>query len=127
MPKQTINPPALSKPTGYSHVVKAGNTVYIAGQIAMNAKGEVVGVGDVPTQGKQVFANLEAAVKAAGGVKEDIVSITTYLVNRDHLPAYREARAAFFGENPPTSTLLIISGLALPELLIEVSAVAVLG
>ncbi len=127
MPKQTINPPTLSKPTGYSHVVKAGNTVYIAGQIAVNAKGEVVGAGDARAQAKQVFANLEAAVKAAGGAKEDIVSITTYLVSREHIPAYREARIAFFAENPPTSTLLIISGLAMPELLIEVSAIAVLG
>lgn len=127
MPKQTNNPPALSKPTGYSHVVKAGNTVYFAGQIAVNAKGEVVGAGDARAQAKQVFANLEAAVKAAGGAKEDIVSITTYLVSREHIAAYREARIAFFGENPPASTLLIISGLAMPELLIEITAIAVLG
>ena len=127
MPKQTINPPALSEPAGYSHVVKAGNTLYIAGQIARNAKGEVIGTGDARAQAKQVFANLEVAVKAGGGSKEDIVSITTYLVSREHIPAYREARVAFFGENPPTSTLLIISGLAMPELLIEVSAIAVLG
>jgi enamine deaminase RidA (YjgF/YER057c/UK114 family) len=127
MPKEFLNPPALSQPTGYTHVVKAGNTVYIAGQVAVSSKGEMIGAGDVKAQTRQVLTNLEAAVKAAGGAKKDIVSITTYLVSRDHLPAYREARSEFFGENPPASTLLIISGLARPELLIEISAVAVLG
>ncbi|MBI2170597.1 MAG: RidA family protein [Chloroflexi bacterium] len=127
MPKEFLNPPALSQPSGYSHVVKAGSTVYIAGQVALNSKGEIVGAGDAKAQARQVLANLEAAVKAAGGAKKDIVSITTYLVSRDHLPAYREARSEFFGDHPPASTLLIISGLARPEILIEVSAVAALG
>lgn len=127
MPKEFINPPALSRPTGYTHVVKVGNTVYIAGQVPINARGEVVGVGDAAAQSRQVFANLEAAVQAAGGTKWDFVSIIGYLVGREHLPAYREARVAFFGENPPASTLLIVSGLAQPELLVEVSAVAALG
>ena len=126
MSKEFINPDATFRPTGYSHVVKAGDTVYIAGQIALNTQGEVVGTGDITAQTTQVLANLEEAVKAAGGKREDIVSITIYMTNRDDLPAFREARGEFFGKNPPTSTLLIISGLARPELLVEISAIAVI-
>ena len=127
MPKEFINPDTLSTPPGYSHVVKAGNLVFISGQIAVDPNGQVVGVGDIEAQARQVFANLETAVKAGGGRREDIVSITIYLINPDHLTAYRSAREQFFGSKPPASTLLFISGLARPEILLEIEATAVIG
>lgn len=127
MPKQFINPNTLSRPTGYTHVAKAGNLVFISGQVAVNPSGEVVGAGDFEAQAHQVFDNLDAAVKAAGGTKEDIVATTVYMLDRDHLPAFRRVRDHFFGARPPASTLLFITGLARPELLLEVEAVAVIG
>ncbi|MBI4201400.1 MAG: RidA family protein [Chloroflexi bacterium] len=127
MPKQFINPSTLSTPTGYSHVVKTGTLAFIAGQVAVEKGGNVVGTGDIEAQARQVFANLDTAVKSAGGRKQDIVSTTVYLTNRDHLTAYRKAREVYFGSsNLPTSTLLFISGLARPELLMEVEAIAVI-
>ncbi len=127
MPKEFINPDSLSKPPSYSHVVKAGNLVFIAGQIAVNSSGDVVGAGDIEAQAQQIFANLDAAMKAAGGTREDIVATTVYIINRDDLPGFRKAREQFFGNVRPTSTLLLISGLARPELLLEIQAIAVIG
>lgn len=127
MSKQSINPGTLSKPVGFSQVVKAGNMVFIAGQVSVDSKGEVVGKADIEAQARQVYANLEAAVKAAGGKKEDLAATTTYLVNREHVPTVRRVREAFYGANPPTSTLVIVSGLVRPEYLMEVEAIAVIG
>ena len=127
MPREFINPDAISRPTGYTHVVKTGNLVFIAGQIAANPNGEIVGAGDFEAQAQQVFANLDAAVRAAGGTKADIVATTVYMLDRDHLPTFRRVREQFFGSRPPASTLLFITGLARPELLLEVEATAVIG
>ncbi len=129
MAKQFINPDNLSRPTGYTHVVKAGNLVFIAGQVGADRNGNVA-VGDVMAQARQVLANLEEAMKAAGGTKKDTVSITMYVVDtvsRDQMSALRAMRAEFFGDRPPASTLVFVSGLARPELLIEIEARAVLG
>lgn len=124
MPKQTINPQTLPKAVGYSHIVKAGNLVFVAGQVAVDANGNVVGAGDIEQQARQVYANLKAALVAAGGRVEDVVSTTTYLTSRDYILPIRKAREQFYGANPPASTLLIVSGLARPEFLMEVDAVA---
>ena len=120
-----INPDAIHQPTGYTHVTKAGNQVFIAGQIAIGRNGEVVGIGDIEAQTRQALANLDEAVKAAGGTRKDIAAIRVYMVNRDDLPGMRAARGNFW-ETPPASTLLFISGLVRPELLIEIEAVAVI-
>jgi enamine deaminase RidA (YjgF/YER057c/UK114 family) len=108
----------------YTHVVKIGPWVHIAGQTASNGKGEVVGIGDPKAQVEQVFANLTRAVESVGGTLADIVKTTVYVVGQDNLEAIREARVGKFGDKPPTSTLLVISGLARPEFMLEIEAVA---
>ena len=120
-----INPDAIHQPTGYTHVAKAGNQVFIAGQVAIGRSGEVVGIGDIEAQTRQALANLDEAVKAAGGTRKDIAAIRVYMINRDDLPGMRAGRGDFW-ETPPASTLLFISGLVRPELLIEIEAVAVI-
>ena len=120
-----INPDSIHRPTGYTHVAKAGNQVFIAGQVAIDRSGEVVGVGDIEAQTRQALANLDEAVKAAGGTRKDIAAIRVYMINRDDLPGMRAGRGDFW-ETPPASTLLFISGLVLPKLLIEIEAVAVI-
>ena len=108
----------------YSHVVKIGPWVYIAGQTAANEAGDVVGIGDPKAQVDQVFKNLTTAVESVGGELTDIIKTTVYVVGTDHMDAIREARAGKFSDKPPTSTLTVITSLARPEFLLEIEAVA---
>ncbi len=108
----------------YSHVVKIGPWVHIAGQTASDADGNVVGVGDPAAQVEQVFANLTKAVESVGGKLSDIIKTTVYVVGKENTDAIRTARAGRFGDKPPTSTLLIIDGLARPEFMLEIEALA---
>jgi 2-iminobutanoate/2-iminopropanoate deaminase len=122
-----INPPGLVKPAGYTHVVLAGDgrTVYIAGQVAFDSSGQLVGAGNFPAQAEQVFANLGRALASVGGSLGDIVRTTTYLTDRQHIPALREVRARHLDPaRPPANTLIVVSGLARAELLLEIEAVA---
>ena len=126
-----ISPDGLSKPTGYSHVVAAsgGTTVYISGQVAFDAAGNVAGEGDHRRQAEQVFANLQIALAAAGASFEQVVKVTYFVVGltRDVTLALREVRSGFLSaEHPPASTLIAVAGLVDPRLLIEVEAIAVI-
>jgi enamine deaminase RidA (YjgF/YER057c/UK114 family) len=127
-----INPEGLSKPTGYTHVVvtSGGRTVYIAGQVSLNAKGEVVGKNDLKVQTEQVFENLKTALAAAGCTFNNVVKITTYVVNYkpDVIPMIREIRSKYLSsEHPPASTLVGVQGLAREDFMIEIEAVAVVA
>ncbi|MBI4187095.1 MAG: RidA family protein [Chloroflexi bacterium] len=126
MPIQHINPSTSAPPRGYSHVVKDGHTVYIAGQVARDRDGKTVGVGDAKAQVEQVFKNLEAALAAAGGNLSHIVKTNVFMTHREDIPAYRETRAKYVSnDNPPVSTLILCSGLADPDFRIEIEAIAV--
>ena len=130
MRKEFIDPPELGTPPNniYHHVVKVGNTVYIAGQLSRDVNGKPIHVGDAEAQTIQAWANLEAAVKAAGGTLADIVKTNTYVVGRENMAAVRAGRAkAQPPEGRPTSTTVIVAGLADPELVVEVEAIAVIG
>ncbi len=78
-----VNPEGLSKPPGYTHVVIAqpGKLIYVSGQVALNAAGEVVGKDDLRAQTTQVMENLKTALAAAGATPEDIVKVNYYVVN----------------------------------------------
>ncbi len=122
--------PNLSTPRGYSHVVSTsgGRTIYVAGQIAMDKDGKVVGVGDLRAQTTQVFENVKAALAAAGATLSDVVKQNTYIVNlnAEALSVIREVRGQYFpAENPPASTLVGVTALAFADLLIEVEVIAV--
>jgi reactive intermediate/imine deaminase len=121
------NPPSLSKPTGYTHVVQViqGKTVYIAGQVAFDGSGALVGKGDFAAQTRQVMENLKAALAAAGATFANVVKVNTYVTDMSQIAALREIRAAYFGTNPPASTLVQVVGLARPDLMIEIEAIAV--
>jgi reactive intermediate/imine deaminase len=123
-----INPPELTTPTGYTHVVRAaaGKTIYISGQIAFDKNGKVVGAGDFRAQTIQVFENLKAALSAAGATFANVVKVTTFVTDMKYAPILREVRAAYFGPNPPAGTLVQIQSLVVPELMIEIEAIAVL-
>ena len=128
MAREIIQPVSVHSTTGvgYSHVAKAGDTVYIAGQIALDVDGNLVGKGDIEAQTHQVYANLQAIIEELGGSLEDIVKLTTYLTDRSHLEAFRRVRNRFFRVPSPPNTLLFVSGLAHPDYLVEIEAVAFL-
>src|SRR5262245_60798036 len=128
MPSQHINPDTLSRSRGYSQVVKVGNTVYIAGQVSAGADGNVIGKGDPEAQVRQIWRNIEAAVKAAGGTLHNIVKTTTYVTNIQYATEERKVREEVFkSANPPTSTLLVVGGLASSDYMVEIEAIAVVG
>jgi 2-iminobutanoate/2-iminopropanoate deaminase len=122
------NPAPLSKPTGYTHVVEVtgpAKTVYIAGQIAFDKDGTIVGAGDMKAQAEQVFKNLQAALDAAGAKFSDVVKMNTFITDMSKAPAVREVRARYFGETTPASTLVQVAALARPELMLEIEVIAV--
>jgi reactive intermediate/imine deaminase len=121
------NPPTLSTPTGYTHVVEvagAARTVYIAGQVAFDKNGQVVGKGDMKAQTEQVYKNLEAALAAAGASFKDVVKMNTYITDMSQAQVTRDVRTRYFGETLPASTLVQVVALARPELMIEIEVIA---
>jgi reactive intermediate/imine deaminase len=122
------NPPALSKPTGYTHIVEVTGptkTIYISGQIAFDKDGKLVGAGDMKAQAEQVFKNLQAALEAAGAKFTDVVKMNSYITDMSKIQAVRDVRARYFGEVTPASTFVQVAGLVRPDLLLEIEVVAV--
>jgi reactive intermediate/imine deaminase len=124
---QYVNPPTLPAPAGYSHVVQvhSGRTVYIAGQVALDKSGNVVGKNDFAAQATQVFENLKLALAAAGATFDNLVKVTTFVTDMSHLQALRALRARYYGKNAPASTLVQVGKLANEEFMIEIEAIAV--
>jgi len=125
---QLLIPETMPKSVGYSQlaVVKGGTIVFIAGQVALDKSGNVVGKDDFKAQIQQVFENLKTAVEAAGGTFNDVVKLNSYFLDLSHGPEFREVRDKYVNlKNPPASTAVQVSRLFRPEFLIEVEAVAV--
>ena len=124
---ERINPQGLSTPTGYSHVVstRGGKTIYIAGQIALDAKGNLVGKGDLAAQTTQVFENLAIALKAAGASFANVVKTNYYMRDASQVSVVRDIRPKYFTKDLPASTLIEVPRLANPDFLIEIEVVAV--
>ncbi|HWD46355.1 MAG TPA: RidA family protein [Actinomycetota bacterium] len=125
-----LNPETLHPPFGYSHVVEvtAGRPVYIAGQVALDPTGALVGAGDIGAQTRQVFDNLRAALEAVGAGFEQVVKLTYYLVDATQLPVVREVRDQYLNtRQPPASTAVEVRRLFREDALIEVEAVAVIA
>ncbi len=125
MAVERSNPSALAKPAGYSHIVKDGKTVYVAGQVARNSEGKIVGVGDFSAQAEQVFKNVLGALESVGSDMRSIMKLNVFLTHREDIPAYRVAYAKFVPDDTlPVSTLILCSGLADPDFRIEVEVIA---
>jgi 2-iminobutanoate/2-iminopropanoate deaminase len=126
-PARFVNPPGLAEPTGYSHVVEVigGRTIYIAGQVALDQSGKVVGPGDFKAQARQVLENLKVALSAGGATFRNVVKVNTYVTDMSQVQALRDLRAEYFTGNLPASTLVQVQALARPEFLLEIEAIAV--
>lgn len=126
---QTINPPTLydSAPNGYSHAMIANDLVFIAGQGGENLQGDLPP--SFEQQVEQAYANLTMALDAAGARPDQVIKLTTYVVDHDQakLAILTRQLKAVFGDHLPTQTLVPVPRLALDGMLFEVDAVAVLG
>lgn len=122
-----LSPNTLPKIPGFSHIVNVtgGTTVYLAGQVALNTSGQLVGQGDFAAQAEQVFENLKAALAAAGADFSHVVKLNIYLLDRANLPVLSQVRDRYVNtQSPPASTLVQVSSLARPDFLLEIEAVA---
>ena len=124
---QRINPPGLSTPTTYAHIVRAGKTLYIAGQVGADASGRVVGAG-MAEQLEQVLKNLQIALRSQGADFSHVTKITIYTTDVDafRAPEAAAVRARYFGTALPASTLVGVARLASPDYKVEIEATAVL-
>ncbi len=124
MTKEIIIPANVHQARGYSHAVKVGNTIYVAGQVGIGEDNKVA-AGGFEAQAKQALENLKRVLEASGAYFKDVVKLNTYVTTMEFMPVYRELRRSYFGDHYPASTLIQVAGLALPEFLIEIEAVAV--
>jgi enamine deaminase RidA (YjgF/YER057c/UK114 family) len=121
---ERIQPADLPQSALYTPVVRTGNLVFIAGQVAQDARGQVVGPGDFPTQAVQVFENLKCALSAAGLDLTHLVKVTIYITDARYRDPLREVNLRYLATDKPVSTLLVVAALARPEYLIEIDAIA---
>jgi reactive intermediate/imine deaminase len=108
----------------YSHGVMAGNLIFVAGQVPVDASGQLVGAGDIGAQTRQVIKNVEAVLAAEGASLADVVSTTVYLTNFDRYKDYDRVYAECFGGNRPARAT-VRADLVRPEWLVEIQAIAV--
>ena len=128
--RKVIQPRKLPDPRPrYSQgilVTKPGKLLFIAGQTAVDAKGNIVGKGNIEAQAKQVFENLKAVLKKAGGSIENIVKTTTYITDIKYREGLNKIRRQYYKSTAPTSTLVVVKGLANKDYLVEIEGIAVL-
>ena len=132
--RRVVNAPDAPQPLGAYSLgmrVRAGELVYVAGQVGVDAAGNLAGEGDVASQTRQVFENIGQILNAAGATFSDVVEFTTYLVGRDSIEPFIAARSEIFptifpDQDYPPNTLLVIDSLVREEFLVEIKAVAAL-
>jgi 2-iminobutanoate/2-iminopropanoate deaminase len=120
-----IAPKNMYTTPSYHHVARVGNLLFLAGQVARDENGNLVGPNDVAAQAKQVYKNVGRALAAAGAGFGDVVKITTYLLDRADSPAVTQVRFEHLGDHRPPHTGLIIAGLGGPDVRLEVDVIAV--
>ncbi|HEY7091747.1 MAG TPA: RidA family protein [Ktedonobacterales bacterium] len=132
MDKELINPPGLVRPRGFTHgiLVTGGRLLFLAGQDATGADGQIVAPGDLVAQFAQALSNLTTVVEAAGGGAEHVVKLTIYVKSRDdyvaNLKPLGEVYRRYFGSHYPAMALFEVSGFFQPDALVEIEGIAVL-
>ena len=129
MRAERLSPAGLAPPNEpYVHALRAGNTLYMAGQVAFDECSEVVGAGDPVRQIEQCWSNIERFLASQGGSLRDVVKIVCYFKDIRHFPLEIEVRRRLLGAGPyPVATLVQVANLGLDSLLVEIDATAVLG
>jgi reactive intermediate/imine deaminase len=123
---QRLNPPGLSQPlSAYCLVARKGSIVTTAGAIALDAEGNVVGEGDIEAQTRQTIGNLQAALEGAGASLQDILKTTIFITDMANYQGMNKVYAEYFQDHPPARST-VRADLVLPQLLVEIEAIAVL-
>lgn len=102
--------------------VSGGRLIYISGQVAWDARGNVVGKGDIRVQARQAFENIKRVYARAGATLKDIIKLNVYITTLDHRLAVLEVRREYLGDHNPPSTTVVVTSLVEPDLLIEIDA-----
>ncbi len=126
---QAFNVPTLRKPFGiFAHAAwqPEGHVLHISGMTSSTPEVRVTGIGDIRAQTRQMLHNIQATLKYAGGTMADIVSVIVYTTSMTYLDAIHEVRSEFFKPPYPASTLVQVVALVVPDMLIEMSAAAVI-
>jgi reactive intermediate/imine deaminase len=128
MAKIVISSDKVAKVPGapYSACTKSGNLVFVSGMVSLNAKGEIVGRGDIRAQTKQVLDNVQAVIEAAGAKMSDIAKTTVFITDLANLVAYNEVYKTYFPNDPPARAT-VKADLVNKDFLIEIDAFAVIG
>jgi enamine deaminase RidA (YjgF/YER057c/UK114 family) len=123
--RRAVAADGVAPPAGhYSHgVITSGRLLFVAGQVALNASGELVGRDDAAAQARQVLANLQHVIESAGGTIADVARTTVYLTRLEDRGPVGKVRQEFFPSPPPANNLLVVSSLAEPEFLVEIDAI----
>jgi enamine deaminase RidA (YjgF/YER057c/UK114 family) len=128
MSTRHVQPTTVHPTVGYTHaVVTEGALVHVSGQVAFDRDRKLVGPGDIAAQAEQTYANLKAVLEAAGSGLERVVKMVVYITDPRFVEAVRAARGKYLSEPYPASTLVVVSGLAAPEFLVEIEATATIG
>lgn len=123
---ERINPDGMTQPTAYTHLVKHNDLLFIAGQVALDSDGNVVGTGDMSAQFRQALENLKTILASEGADFSNVVKTTIFTTSIDEFRRTSEIRSEYFGEHASASTLVQIERLARPVFLVEIEAIAVL-
>jgi 2-iminobutanoate/2-iminopropanoate deaminase len=126
--RSVVEMAAVAPPAGhYSHgIITSGRLLFVAGQVALDESGELVGGDDAAAQARQVLVNLQRVIEAAGGRMADVARTSLYLTRLEDRGPVAEVRREFFPSPPPVNTLLVVSSLASPDYLVEIDAIVAL-
>ncbi|MEM8798655.1 MAG: RidA family protein [Pseudomonadota bacterium] len=122
--RQIATTPDPYAPFHISQAIRAGDFIFVSGQAALSDTGEIVGVGDFDAQAEATFSNLRKILEAAGSTLKQVVKVTIFLTDMSHFPKMIDLRARHFTKPYPADTIVEVRQLALPELMIEIEAVA---
>lgn len=127
--RTAVDVAGLAAPAGhYSHgIIASGRMLFVAGQVALDEEGRLVGRGDAAAQTRQVLTNLKRVIEGAGASMADVARTTVYLTRLDDRGPVGNVRAEFFPSPPPANTLLVVASLAQPEFLVEIDAIVPLN
>jgi len=124
LPITLLSPPDMFRGITYDHAAVVGDFVFVAGQVSRNAAGETVAPNDTAGQTGLLYANLRRVLEYAGCTPDDVVKVTTYLVDAEDTMLVLNAHKSFFGTHRPPHTLVTVSRLTRPDMRIEVEVIA---